>query len=36
MALDGGKNGGLKLTDRQQLIVSIVREFGGKNGGKDG
>lgn len=33
---DGGKDGGLKLTDRQQLIVSIVREFGGKNGGKNG
>lgn len=30
---NGGKNDGKELTERQQVIVSMIREFGGKNGG---
>ena len=33
---DGGKDGGLELTDRQKDILSFVQQFGGLNGGKDG
>ncbi len=35
-AQNGGKDGGLELTDRQRDIVSIIQQFGGLNGGKDG
>ena len=31
--LNGGKVGGLKLTDRQRNIIDIIRRFGGKDGG---
>lgn len=32
----GGKNGGKELSERQQVIISMIREFGGKNCGKSG
>ena len=30
---DGGNNGGLQLTDRQKVIIELIRKFGGNNGG---
>ena len=30
---DGGNNGGLKLTDRQKVIIKLIHNFGGNNGG---
>ena len=30
---DGGNNGGLQLTDRQKVIIELIRKFGGNIGG---